>query len=79
MQDVLYLTYTGNFYFWNLLPGREMYYLGRSDAYPYSAGFYNIKCSSISCSNVTNTFLAINESGDRALIPTVDKCSFESL
>ena len=28
MQEVLYLIYTGNFYFWILLPGREMYFLG---------------------------------------------------
>jgi hypothetical protein len=28
MQEVLYLTYTGNFYFWILLPGREIYFLG---------------------------------------------------
>jgi hypothetical protein len=27
MQDVLYLTWTGNFYFWILLPGREIYFL----------------------------------------------------
>jgi hypothetical protein len=28
MQEVLYLTYTGNFYFWVLLPGREIYFQG---------------------------------------------------
>jgi hypothetical protein len=28
MQEVLYLTNTGNFYFWILLPGRERYFLG---------------------------------------------------
>jgi hypothetical protein len=27
MREVLYLTYTGNFYFWILLPGREIYFL----------------------------------------------------
>jgi hypothetical protein len=28
MQDVLYFTYTGNFYFCLLLPRREIYFLG---------------------------------------------------
>ena len=28
MQEVLYFTYTGNFYVWILLPGREIYFLG---------------------------------------------------
>jgi hypothetical protein len=28
MQEVLYLTSTGNFYFWILLPAREVYFLG---------------------------------------------------
>ena len=28
MQEVLCLTYTGNFYFWGLMPGREIYFLG---------------------------------------------------
>jgi hypothetical protein len=34
MQEVLYFTYTGNFFFWILLPGREIYFLGLPIAPP---------------------------------------------
>jgi hypothetical protein len=37
MQEVLYLTYTEIFYFWILLPGREIYRPGLPEAFATNA------------------------------------------